>query len=200
MILFSFCPLYQRQWENIPEKDWLIRAWQSQKLWKLQVHCKKHKDGQCCLFKAFQWYFPTQFKKLAESTFFLFLILIISFYNKIISSTSTSYSSKWNPPKGAEVTGRSDCQTNANSVSAVLATPGGPSWLEHREHNIHLQEGHGRGFEESQAACLSSVPGKVMEQIILICHHTAHPGQSGSELTHHGFAKNRLCLTNLISF
>ena len=47
---------------------------------------------------------------------------------------------------------------------------------------------------------LTSVPGKVMEQIILNTITQHMRDTQGIRLSQHGFMKGRSCLTNLVSF
>ena len=62
------------------------------------------------------------------------------------------------------------------------------------------KKGHKEDLGNYRPVSLTSVPGKVMEQIILgeITWHVR--GVQGIRPSQHGFMKGRLCLTNLISF
>ncbi|KAK4811384.1 LOW QUALITY PROTEIN: hypothetical protein QYF61_000568 [Mycteria americana] len=77
---------------------------------------------------------------------------------------------------------------------------GGPSRPEVSKCDAHLQEGLEEDPGNDRPISLTSVPGKVMEQIILsaVTRHVQDNQVMGP--SQHGFRKGRSCLTNPISF
>lgn len=86
------------------------------------------------------------------------------------------------------------------SLSAVLANQGGPSWLEVKKCDACLQEGPEEGSGELQACQSDLGAGEDMEQIIFSAITRHVRDNQLIRPSHHGFMGLRYCWTNLISF
>ncbi|KAJ7401672.1 hypothetical protein BTVI_93160 [Pitangus sulphuratus] len=110
------------------------------------------------------------------------------------------YWSAWNPPKDTEaVFGRAH-QTPFNHLSAVLANQGGPRQLKVGKCDTHLQEEPEEHLGQYRTVSLTSVLGKVMEQIILSAMTQHAEDNWVIRPSQQAFMKVRSYLTDLTSF
>ncbi|KAJ7401675.1 hypothetical protein BTVI_93172 [Pitangus sulphuratus] len=107
---------------------------------------------------------------------------------------------RWNPPKDTEaVFGRAH-QTPFNHLSAVLANQGGPRQLKVGKCDTHLQEEPEEHLGQYRTVSLTSVLGKVMEQIILSAMTQHAEDNWVIRPSQQAFMKVRSYLTDLTSF
>ncbi|GAB0195095.1 mitochondrial enolase superfamily member 1 [Grus japonensis] len=113
---------------------------------------------------------------------------------------SQVYGAGWDPPESAEGAGRGACQAILHHLSTVLVNREVPdTWRLPNVMPIYkkdLKEDPGN----YRSVSLTSVPGKVMEQIILGALTKRVQDNQGIRPSQHGFMKGRSCLTNLIFF
>jgi len=109
------------------------------------------------------------------------------------------YGAGWDPPNSAKGAGRCAHQATFHHQRSCLTGEVPADWKLANTKPIYK-----KGRKEDPGNCrpvsLTSVPTKVMEQIILsaITRHTQD--NHGIWPSQHGFMKGRSCLTNLISF
>ncbi|KAJ7408312.1 rna-directed dna polymerase from mobile element jockey-like [Pitangus sulphuratus] len=101
---------------------------------------------------------------------------------------------------GSEGSGGSAHRDTSNHLSSALADWGDPTLLEAGKCDSCLQEGLEGRSGNHRPVSLTSVPGKVMEQIILSTITQHVQDNQGIRPSQPGFVKGRSCLTNLISF
>ena len=86
------------------------------------------------------------------------------------------------------------CQANLHDIWKVMAVRGSPQWLEKGKHCALFKKGRKEDPGNYRPVSLTSVPGKIMEQILL------------EDMLRHMEArevirdKGKSCLTNLVSF
>ena len=85
-------------------------------------------------------------------------------------------------------------------LSALLVNWRGPRGLEACDVTLIFKKGHKEDPGNYRPVSPTSVPGKVMEQIVLreITQHVR--GNRGIRPSQHGFTKGRSCFTNLVLY
>ncbi|KAK4828011.1 LOW QUALITY PROTEIN: hypothetical protein QYF61_022788 [Mycteria americana] len=108
------------------------------------------------------------------------------------------YRARWDPPKGTEGAGRSAHQATFNLLSALTREVP----VDWRLANVMpiYKKGQKEDLGNYRPVSLTSVPGKVMEQIIVSAITQHVQDNQVIRPFQHGFMKGRSCLTNLISF
>lgn len=96
----------------------------------------------------------------------------------------------------AEGAGWCHCKVTFNYLWKVMGTERESQRLEKSRHHSYLQE---RGLGNYRLVRFTSVPGKVMKQLILGIT-SEHTKDKKIRTGQHGFTKGKLCLTDLIAF